>query len=341
MYRSRVLWRLACIGIAALLSSPALAQGTPAPAALSVCSGKDLLAAVEDKEARARIEAAAKVIPNGEAELWKVSKSGVEPSYLLGTIHISDDRVTSLPQAADAALEKAQRVALEVADLSPGTLLAAMAKQQTLMVLQGDKSLDKMLAPDELSVAGAAMAKVGFPQAAVVKLRPWLVTMMLAIPDCERARLQTGREPLDLKIGKTARDRGLPVLGLETVEQQLVSLASVPDADQLAMLRATLKTYAQAGDMMETIVQRYLKREVAKVLPLQRELLAKIGLDGPSFGAFYKALLTDRNPRMTKAAEALIDQGGAFIAVGALHLVGDDGIVARLRKDGYDVTAVE
>jgi len=308
-----------------------------------VCQGKDMLPELvaNDPAAKGRIEADAAKVENGGALLWRVSRPGVKPSHLFGTIHLSDARVTALSPAVEAALGSAKRVALEVADLSPKAFAAALGSLQEHIVFKDAAGLAGLLDSDELATARTALTRVGFPAAAQARLRPWFVTLMLAVTDCERTRMQAGKEPLDLQIGQNARRRGIPVLGLETLESQLLVMAAVPEADQLSVLKATLKTHARTADAVETMLQRYLAREMGMVLPMQAEMIRAQGLDPAAMESFRHALLTVRNPRMRDAALPILAEGEAFIAVGALHLIGDNGLVALLRQSGYDVAPVE
>jgi uncharacterized protein YbaP (TraB family) len=84
-----------------------------------------------------------------------------------------------------------------------------------------------------------------------------------------------------------------------------------------------------------------LRREIGAAMPFQLALAAESGVPASAFDDFKKGLLSDRNVRMRDAAEPLLQDGSAFIAVGALHLVGPTGLVALLRERGYTVTAVE
>ncbi len=318
-------------------------SGKAEPKAAPQCRGQDMLAEItaRDAGAAARIEAAAAKVENAEAMLWRVSRPGTKPSYLFGTIHLSDPRVTALPPSVEAALGSAKRVALEVADLSPKAFAAALGRVQGHVVFKDGQGLVGLLDATELSTAQAALTGVGFPPAAQARLRPWFVTMLLSVTDCERARMQAGKEPLDLLIGQHARSRGVPVLGLETLEGQLMVMAGVPESDQISILKATLKTHARTADAVETMLQRYLARDMGKVLPMQAEMIKAEGFDPEVMESFRHALLTVRNPRMRDAALPILAQGEAFIAVGALHLIGENGLVALLRQSGYEVTPVD
>jgi uncharacterized protein YbaP (TraB family) len=93
--------------------------------------------------------------------------------------------------------------------------------------------------------------------------------------------------------------------------------------------------------MMETLVQMYVKRQVGAAMPFQLALAAENGVPASAFDGFKKVLLADRNIKMRDAAIPKLEKGRAFIAVGALHLPGDTGLVALLRARGYTLDPVE
>jgi hypothetical protein len=331
--------RRTAILVAAALAWPML----PALAAPPACGGRDIAAELQSSapEAWGRIREAARATANGDAILWRLRTAAGRESHLFGTIHLTDERIVRLPPAADAALASATTVALEVADLSPATLAASIARLQRLLVYTDGRSLSQFLSAEEQTTAAKSLERAGMPPAALAALKPWVVTMTMSLSDCERQRTAAGLKPLDLRIGERGAALGAPVVGLETIEDQLLAMSAVPDADQLIVLRASLKLYAQADDMIETMVRRYLARDIGAVWPLQEELWRRAGFDTWAFQSFRRELVTRRNIRMRDAALPLIERGGAFIAVGALHLPGDDGLVALLRKAGLTVEPVE
>jgi hypothetical protein len=164
---------------------------------------------------------------------------------------------------------------------------------------------------------------------------------MLATTDCERSRILSGRLPMDQEIAFQAENRGIGTMGLETVELQMQALAQIPDADQLAILKAQLAIQDRANDMTETLVQLYLARDLGAIWPLQVALAKKAGVDPKSFETYRETLLTVRNKRMRDRAHVHLLRGGIFIAVGALHLVGPTGMVKLFEELGYKLTAVE
>jgi uncharacterized protein YbaP (TraB family) len=278
---------------------------------------------------------------NTEALLWRIEKTGTAPSYLLGTMHLSDPRISQLSAKAKEAIAHSKSVALEVADLSNKAVAAAMAKASNLLVYRDGETLNEQLSADEFKKVQQVVTKAGMPENASARLKPWLVSMLLATSDCERKQVASGAKVLDLQVAAEAQKDGLTVTGLETIEKQLQALASIPDDQQIAMLRVGLKYADRSDDLMETLVHMYLKRQIGAAMPFQLALAAESGVPASAFDGFKKALLIDRNARMCDAAEPLLENGNAFLAVGALHLVGSTGLVALLRERGYTVTAVE
>ena len=318
------------------MAAAAVAQTVP------VCLGKDVTEEIRQQKPAlwARVVAAAEKTINAKALLWKIEKPGTLPSHLFGTVHLTDDRVNQLPAPVEFALNSATTVALEIADLSPGALAPAISKMQNLLVYPDGRSLERLLSGDERRQATTALERAGTPSAALGQLRPWVVSMMLALTDCERKRSATGLMPLDARLGANGKTRGVPVVGLETLADQLRAMAKVPEADQLIMLKATLKFYDRVDDMLETMVQLYLKRDIGIIWPLQIELWREAGYNPAAFTAFRRELVTLRNLKMRDGALPLVGKGNAFIAVGALHLPGLDGLVELLRNAGYTVTAI-
>lgn len=307
------------------------------------CQGVDMLAELQARAPdayKAVIEESGQTA-NTEAVLWRIEKPGIAPSHLLGTMHLSDPRISHLSEREQDIIAHSKSVALEVADLSEKAVGEAMLKAGHLLVYSDGRTLNTQLSGDEFKIVQRVVAQAGMPEAVSSVLKPWLITMLLATSDCERKQVASGAKVLDLQVAQEAQKNGLTVKGLETIEQQLESLASISDDQQIDMLKVGLKYADRSDDQMETIVQMYLKRQIGAAMPFQLALAAESGVPASAFEGFQKALLTDRNVRMRDAAEPLLQDGGAFIAVGALHLVGATGLVALLRERGYTVTAVE
>jgi uncharacterized protein len=305
------------------------------------CRGQNMLEEMKtsDPAAYAKVVEAAKKTTNSEALLWRIEKAGVATSHLFGTVHISDPRVTTLSPAVTAALNSAKAVALEIADMSMAGMQAAIGSDPMLMV-SPDRGLATLITPEEFAVAKNALGSA-MPEAALRIMKPWVVTMALTLPNCEQQRTASGITVLDQQLGDMAHAKRIPVIGLETVAFQLKIMAGIPEDQQVGMLRAALKFADRREDMLETMLQLYVKRQTAMIWPFNLALAEKAGVNADAFKGFEADLLVGRNRTMRESAKAHLEKGGLFIGVGAMHLVGDTGLVNLLRESGYTVTAVE
>jgi uncharacterized protein YbaP (TraB family) len=284
-------------------------------------------------------EAAGK-IANTEAILWRVEKAGLIPSHLFGTMHVADKRINDLSEAATTAIADATILAVEIEDMSPAAMMKEAAGLPQLMVYSDGTRLELKLTPEEFAKVSNLLGKSGIPAPMAQVIRPWLISTMLSVPDCELKRNPAGLHALDHRLAAIAKQRNIPVVGLETVKSQLQAMTSVPDKDQLAMLRLSLAYIDRREDLFETLIQAYLDRDLGIVLSLTKALAKLAGLTETGDVAFNRQLLEKRNHKMFDASLPLVDKGKAFIAVGAAHLIGTTGLVALYRKEGFTVTAV-
>lgn len=307
------------------------------------CSGVNMLPelAASAPEAYAQIRSIADATANARAVLWKIEHPGLPHSYLLGTIHMTDQRVTAFSPRLQSALAESETIALEVADVSADATSAAIAKAARLVLFTDGRTLDDLLSDEEYDKVKATLTGAGLPGEMAAMFRPWVVSMILSVSSCEREKVKDGLPVLDLKLANTAREHGLKVVGLETIDSQLAAMAAVPDDQQISMLRASLKFADRANDTMETLLQLYLSRDMGSAWPFHLALAQQAGIARHSFTDFQKRIISDRNTKMRDAALPLLRAGRTMIAVGALHLIGDHGLVALLREAGYTLTPIE
>ncbi len=258
--------------------------------------------------------------------LWKIEAPGVAPSYLFGTIHSDDPRVTALPAPVTRALDASRRFVMEA--LIDGDGLARMAQA---MYFDDGRTLEQVIGKPLYAQTLKALAAHGVPAESVEKQKPWAVMMILSMPPSK-----TG-EFLDLMLEDRATREGKPVSGLETMDEQIAVFNDLPLPDQIALLRETIASQADFDREFQDLVRAYLARDLAALA----ELSAK---HKPDEDRMYRIvmdrLLTRRNVRMAERSRAILKEGGAFIAVGAAHLPGESGLLNLIEKAGYRVTPV-
>jgi uncharacterized protein YbaP (TraB family) len=171
------------------------------------------------------------------------------------------------------------------------------------------------------------MAGIGMPEAAIKDFKPWAIVTLLSVPPGDE-----GGDFLDLYLYKAATAAGKEVAGLESIEEQLAVFESLTLSEQVALLRETLAARAELPQVFERLILAYLARDLVALLRLGDEYLA--GGDAALAERFKTAALAVRNERMVERMGPYLDAGGCFVAVGALHLPGEGGILERLSASG-------
>jgi uncharacterized protein YbaP (TraB family) len=314
-----------------------------AHADVPVCTGKDMMAGLAkgDPALLAKIEQEAAATANGKGLLWKIETNGSTPSYLFGTMHMTDPRVTKLTPPAQQAFDGAGTLVIETTEvLDPAKMMASIMKEPELMMFTDGTTLMSLLSPEDLKAMEDGLAARGILLSSVSKMKPWMLSALVALPVCEMARKAAGAPVLDVKLAEDAQASGKKLEGLETVADQLHAMASLPMEFHLKGLIDTLKLGSRMDDVVETMISLYTQGDTGTFWPLFRAVLPNEEEDKMGYAAFEQAMIVERNKTMIKSAEPIIDQGNAFIAVGALHLPGPDGLIELLRKAGHTVTAV-
>lgn len=338
------LWLIAAAHLLALLSllvillyvAPARAQGL-------ACGGHDLLKEMQSQDPATyrQIIAEGDAVPNGGSIFWKIEKPGLAPSYLLGTMHVTDPRVLRMPQGAAQASAAAKVIVVESDEiLDEKKAMAGILANPELTMFTDGRSLETLLAKDDLALLEADLKRRGIPLSAVSRMKPWMLMSAISLPSCETARKADNAAFLDKQIALDAAAAGKPVKGLETFAEQLSTLAAIPMDLHLKSLIETIKLGSKMDDVFETMTQLYLSGNVGLTIPLLKRA-APDGADEAGYAEFEELVVRQRNRHMAERAAPILAQGGAFIAVGALHLPDRDGLVALIRQQGFTVTAAQ
>ena len=304
--------------VAAIPSAPPVASSAQAPAAST-----SSVAPTADR-------------PWKKALLWRIE--GPKPSYLLGTIHVPDNRLEPLLPSIDRALTSSDVVMTEI----PMDMTTQMSMVPKIM-LPGQKTLKTELPPDLYKRVAALLAAKGLPVDPLSKLKVWALATQLTLLD--KLALFASKKPLDVRVFEQGTTLGKVTGGLETPDEQVAIFDGLSKDEQVHMLRQTLdliERQKKAGkDPIEELMTPYLAGEGARLLAALNE-----GLDpkDPLDMKLMKRLLTDWNKVMSDRIQAKLAAApdkSHFFAVGAAHLVADDGIVATLKARGMKVTPVE
>jgi hypothetical protein len=277
--------------------------------------------------------AAAEPLRYGQGLLWRIETQGAQPSFLFGTMHSTDPAVLSLPDPVKSAFSESRSLALEM--VIDETVQAQLGQA---MVLGDGRSLDGIIGPERFAAVTAVGALYGLPPQALRVFRPWAAMSVFSMTPTEFKRNTAGILPLDQALQAAAGQRGMPVHGLETAQEQIAVFAGIPEPEQIALLDLVLRDHPQIEQWFGRIKQAYLAADVADIYSLMTEQTE--GAPSEVAEAFEQRLILERNHRMAQRMGPLLDQGRAFVAVGALHLPGDRGILRLLEIEGHQVTRI-
>ncbi len=315
----------------ALLLAPAAAT------AATGCAGRNLLADLPP-ETRSALDAAVQAAPFARGNLWRATRDG-QTITLLGTYHLDDPRHDAIEQAIAPTLRDATALLVEAGPQEERALMAQMAKDpQTILSPEG-VSLRDALSEAEWADLSAAMQARGMPAFMAARLRPWYVTMLLAVPPCalQAARSRNG---LDQRLMNLADAAGVPIQGLEPFDTALKVFDGMPMPAQMALVRSTLAIEDQAEDQMATLSAIYFAEDSRLMWEYQRHIALSLPGATPAsveteFAAMEDSLMIRRNRAWIPVLTAAAAEGPVLAAFGALHLSGTDGVLALLQAQGW------
>ena len=259
--------------------------------------------------------------------LWSVERAGVTPSYLFGTMHSDDPDVVKLSTPVQQAFDQAQSVTLEVV-LDPRSLLAMTS---ALLMTDGN-TLKSLIGRRRYERTVEVMTARGIPEMLVANMKPWAVAVTLMTPSGNNGVV------LDHVLYQGAVAAGKKVHGLETVAEQMELFDGLSRKDQITLLEDTLDNLDTIGQMLDELQAAYLDRDLKRLLELNE---ASMRDSDPLLAeTFNRKLIVERNHRMAERIQPRLREGRQFIAVGALHLAGEEGLLKLLSGRGYRLSRI-
>ena len=264
--------------------------------------------------------------------LWKVTgPKGVV--YLLGTIHAAKAELYPLPAIIEDSFEKADKLIEEIDISEP----AEAERAQRRIIEDGSypngETITNHLSEITRSHLTAYLKKGDLPEPAIAHMRPWLVSMLVEQHELQRM----GFDPsygLDQHFLEEARQSHKQIGGLEDAGSQLKLLSSLSEEFQDRLLLSSLVDIEESQDVLDLLTRAWQSGDDAAM----QELITSSVRDYPQLKPLMTKLFDDRNIAMTAKIERFLQTPKSyFVAVGAGHLVGDNGILSQLRRKNFSV----
>lgn len=266
---------------------------------------------------------------SAQSLLWEVSGNGLkESSYLYGTMHVQDGRVFDFKPEFHEAFKQAQILCLEL-DLENVNYTELM---QGLVLPEGVSISSLLSEHDYKLVEDFFRDSLGQPLKLYDKMMPFFVATLISMKGMNKDQ----EHALDVYLSKEGKANGKKIVGLETMNEQVTAFKSIPyDVQAEGLLEAVKYFETEGTEEVDKLMGFYLQGQLDSLYTIA----AQSDDYSPEIQAIFQEIfLVKRNRNMVERSEAYMHESSSFIAVGAAHLGGEEGIIALLRQKGYTVS---
>jgi uncharacterized protein YbaP (TraB family) len=249
--------------------------------------------------------------------------------YLLGSIHLLREQDHPLPRIIDDVYEEAETLYMELDmdDLDP---LLMQATINRLGMLEEGTSLREVMGEDLYAEAAARAAELEIPFEMLDRIEPWYAAITVEQLVLTRIGFNAAYG-VEMQLLRKAASDGKEILGFETVEQQLGYLDGLSLEAQRELLMQTLTESAAIREIMDDLILAWRSGDIDY---LEQALLDDVS----GYPELYDAIVADRNRLWVDTIDELLDDGQDYLViVGALHLVGEDGVPRLLEQRGVRI----
>jgi len=267
--------------------------------------------------------------------LWRISGNNLaQPSYVFGTHHLFPLSFLETVSGLNSALENTQQV---VGELVMGDMMAMAMQMQSMGMMPHDTTWDMLLSSEDFAFVDQQLtAFFGAGLQAFGVLRPFMINLTFVGALYQQLFPETDPEQsMDGWFQQQAIERGLPVIGLESVEDQMNAIGVGSLVQQAEDFVCALRNIDYAVNQAHELNRLYEEADLAG-------LMAMLQAESPcAFSAEQEyALNNARNARWLEKLPGIMAETPSFIAVGALHLAGEVGILYGLARLGFTVEAI-
>lgn len=269
----------------------------------------------------AELETPTRNARNTDSLLWRITSPHGATSHLFGTIHLPAHEVDQPTPRLRQLVDQSRLLLLE-ARLDA----AALAEISSLMLLPEGQRLSALISADDFRRAKTLFVPYGIDATTLERLKIWAAYTSLSLPPTAVGT------PLDLALQQRAERAGVEVRGLESLREQMGVFDAISLADQRSLLHETVCHHAHGQQLMQRIVDAYRAGDLARIETLS------LAAETPAEERLQSRLVGNRNQVLAMRMQAALETGGVLVAIGALHLPGDDGVLALLEARGFEVT---
>lgn len=259
--------------------------------------------------------------------LWEISGKNVKtPSYVFGTMHLIPKEKFLYPESLQEKVKSSDVLVMEIGGLSE------KMKAMKYMMLDSGSVYDYFTPEQQDSLFKYTEEELGYDKEKMMKfngMKPIVLIQLLT-------KEQFGEDPqsYEMSFEKIAKSNEIEVIGLETIEKQMSYLDKLKPKDQVNMVMETIRNGGGDKSQTDELVATYLSQDIEKL----HNFIVNSDMNSSEF---EEVMLNNRNTQWISPIKKIIKKNKAFIAVGAGHLGGPNGIISLLKKEGYTLTPVK
>ncbi len=264
--------------------------------------------------------------------LYEVSRDG-KTAYLFGTIHVGRPDFFPLDLVVTQALAQSSELVVELDATQTDKMQAAVQRRA---ILPDSQRLDSLLTPALRKRLQVQLDALGLPRETIQAYKPWMAALSLTMVAIQVQGFNPAYAT-DLYLIALAKGLDKPIDELESIDYQLALFDSITHQEQLAFLDETLQILEQGqlrGDT-QALVDAWLDSDAHA---LQQQAQESISENPRSARWMQQKIFSDRNHQMAERIDRMLIAGHhPFVAIGALHLTGADGVPTLLEMRGYRI----
>lgn len=259
--------------------------------------------------------------------LWKIEKAGIKhPSYLFGTMHLIEKQYFYFPETLEKIVKKSDLLVMEIAGVSN------QAEAMKYLVLQEGTFFDYFTTAQTDTILNWAKVKMGMDESmfrsTFSKFKPFVV-----VQTATQMQFMGKTESYEMTFEKLANKYQVKIAGLETLADQMKIFDNLSKSQQAEMVMSGIRDEEKTLSMTMKMQQMYARQRIDS-------LYSYIHSEGGVLAEEQNAFLDQRNRNWIPQIKEMVANGKAFIAVGAGHLGGENGVIRLLEKEGYKLTPV-
>ena len=272
-----------------------------------------------------------------EGLFWKIEKEGEFVGHVFGTLHMNDARIKDIYDRISLVLDDSQSFAMEAfpSDHYWNPYQGGQLIKHEMVLPRGDSLANYVGEETYAEIEQVLVDVLGMQPDLVSTLRPWAAMRSFAV------KAKSNDVILDYALLERAGDQKKELFQVESIEEFIVTLQEMPIEAQVALLKFTVASYNDMQGIIDDMLDAYLQEDFEAMHSISTRFIPSAEENEQWRDVYLRHVIEIRNIVMAHYMRKPMRLGNTFIAVGAVHLFGEKGVLALIEKDGYTLTRVD